>query len=126
MIPETTLCQGPAIETHVSPDITCGNEKAPNESNATQTSASKRKLKMPETHHLTPKRSKRVKKGQKKFDEVHYHVYVECQEQPVQWEQQESADQTGYRPIHIESLSNAIRDVHRCRKGHLILKEEYA
>ena len=81
---------------------------------------------MPETHHLTPKRSKRVKKGQNKLMKFMTMWYVECQEQPVQWEQQESADQTGYRPIHIESLSNAIRDVHRCRKGHLILKEEYA
>ena len=103
------------MEAHVSPDIAFGNEEAPYESNATQALASKRKLEMPETYDLTPKSSKRVKRTEK-VDEVH----VECQEQ------QESADQTGYRLIHIESLSNAIRDVHKCKKGHLILKEEYA
>ena len=66
---------------------------------------------------LPPKSSKRVKRTEKIDEEVH----VDCQEG-----QEESADQTGYRLIHIESLSNAIRNVHKCKRGHLTLREDYA
>ena len=99
------------MEAHVSPDIAFGNEEAPYESNATQASASKRKLEMPETYDLTPKSSKRVKRTEK-VDEVH----VECQEQ------QESADQTGYTGCPRKFVPRLPEDHDKAAKGrHHIL-----
>eukprot|EP00112_Aurelia_sp_Birch-Aquarium-sp1_P017107 Seg3945.4 transcript_id=Seg3945.4/GoldUCD/mRNA.D3Y31 product="hypothetical protein" protein_id=Seg3945.4/GoldUCD/D3Y31 len=108
-------------ETNIASRIACGNGEVSDANNATRVSASKRKLEMLETHQLTPKSSKRNRTEQ--VEEVHVQPR---EEQQATADFSQSVDQTGYRLIHIESLSNAIRDVYKCKKGHLTLRENYA
>ena len=77
-------------------------------------SASKRTLETIKTYQLTPKSSKRVKKENRNIsgDYVKSH-----QEQTETADFSQSSNQTGYRLIHIESLSNSISPERRRTEG---------